>query len=129
MRKKIESRSGTVAVICAVCLVVVLAFVAIAIDGGGLMDDRRRAQSAADAAALAGAADLFAKWQTNTGTDKQGTAVTRAIAASAANGFPAPEVYCPPQSGPFAGQAGYIEVIVNYSQKRAFSRIWGKTDL
>src|SRR6185369_5231833 len=31
--------------------------------------------------------------------------------------------------GPFAGQAGYIEVIVNYSQKRAFSRIWGKTDL
>src|SRR5438132_8466767 len=100
MRHRDIKRIGTVAVLVAVCLTVLLSFVAIAIDGGLLMDDRRRAQSAADAAAMAGAADLFLKWQTNAGVDNQGTAVAKASATSAANGFPNPEVYCPPQSGP-----------------------------
>jgi hypothetical protein len=129
MRKFIQTRAGTVAVMSAVSLVVMMSMVAIAIDGGLLMDDRRRAQSAADAAALAGAADLFLKWQINQGLDKQGTAWLKATVTSGENGFPNPEVYIPPISGPFAGKAGYIEVIVHYSQPRAFSRIWGSTDL
>jgi hypothetical protein len=129
MRQLAQERLGMVAVMGAVCLVVMLSMVAIAIDGGLLMDDRRSAQSAADAAAMAGAADLYAKWQLNKGIDRQGTAVLKASACAAANGFPSPEVYCPPLSGPFAGKAGYIEVIVNYSQRRAFSQIWGSTDI
>ncbi len=129
MRQLKQNRFGMVAVMCAACLVIILAVVAIAIDGGLLMDDRRRAQSAADAAALAGAADLFLRWQANQGVDVQGTAVAKALAISAANGFPNPVVNCPPQSGPFKGKPGYIEVIVSYNQRRAFSRIWGSTDL
>src|SRR5205085_1161079 len=40
-------------------------------------------------------------------------------------GFPNPTINIPPLSGPFMGKPGYIEVIVNYSQPRAFSRVFG----
>jgi hypothetical protein len=34
-------------------------------------------------------------------------------------------VNIPPQSGDHVGQAGYVEVIIQYYQQRAFSAIWG----
>jgi len=48
-------RTGTVIVVVAVCLIGILAFVALALDGGMLLDKRRQAQCASDAAALAAA--------------------------------------------------------------------------
>jgi hypothetical protein len=38
-------------------------------------------------------------------------------------------VNIPPQSGPFTGKAGYAEVIINYSQSRNFSTIFGGSDV
>lgn len=56
--QKSKSESGQILVLLAVAFVALLAFVALAIDGGAVFLDRRSAQNAADAAALAGAYDL-----------------------------------------------------------------------
>jgi hypothetical protein len=127
MRITNRPRKGVVAVLVAVCLTALLGFVAIALDGGMLLDNRRRVQAAADAAALAAAEDLYLNWRTNQGLDPQGTAAAKATANAAANGFTDVTVNIPPLSGYFVGKAGYAEVIVNYDQPRYFSTIWGTT--
>lgn len=131
------ARRGAIIVLVAVSLLVVLAFVAIAIDGGGLLDKRRQAQATADAAAFAAAEDLFRNYPANKGLDPSGTARERALAIAAANGFAgdgtistvtvhiSPEAYT---GGPRKGQPlprGYAEVSVQYNQPRYFSVIFG----
>lgn len=132
-------RKGTVVVIFAVSLVAILAVVALALDGGLLIDKRRQAQSAADAAALAAANDLFKNWFVTAsaygyqyqGLDPSGSARRAALAAAAANGFAdgidgcTVTVNIPPKSGPFARKAGHTEVIISTSQQRYFSRVFG----
>jgi Flp pilus assembly protein TadG len=110
-----------VAVLVAVCLTVLLSFVAIAVDGGMLLDSRRRVQAAADAAAMAAVEDLYLNWRTNQGLDPDGTAAAKAMDNAAANGFTNVVVNIPPQSGYFTGKAGYAEVIVTYNQPSARS--------
>src|SRR5688500_16690499 len=80
-------RRGIVLVLVAVCLAVILAFVAIAIDGGNLLEQRRRVQATADAAALAAAEDLFRKYPRDEGIDVTGSAAAWATSIAAANGF------------------------------------------
>jgi Flp pilus assembly protein TadG len=77
MRKssRTRSRRGVVAPLVALCLIPVLSLVAIALDGGALLDQRRSCQAAADAAALAAAEDLYWNWRGNSGFDKDGTAL------------------------------------------------------
>jgi hypothetical protein len=110
-------------------MILLLSFTAIVVDGGLLMDQRQRVQSAADLAALAAADKLFVNFPTYQGVDTPGTAKAAALASAAANGFPNPTVNIPPQSGPFAGLPGYAEVIVTYNQTRHFSKIFGSSDL
>jgi Flp pilus assembly protein TadG len=132
-----RSRRGVIVVLVAVCLAVILAFVAIAIDGGGLLEERRQAQATADAAALAAAEDLFRNYPRNKGLDVDRTAAGWAKSIAAANGYTndgtnsvvsvrtSPETYA---GGPNAGQVlpkGYVEVTVQYNQKRYFSAILG----
>lgn len=56
--KHLHGTKGQTLVIVALALFALIALVALAIDGGNLMAERRRMQNAADAAALAGARDL-----------------------------------------------------------------------
>jgi len=136
-RRNRPLRRGAIVVLVAACLTIILAFVAIAIDGGGLLEMRRSAQATADAAAMAAAEDLFRNFPANKGSDVNGTAVTRAKAIAAENGFSNngtnsvvtvrvwPQTY---STGPKAGQAvpkGYAEVSVQYNQPRYFSRVIG----
>jgi Flp pilus assembly protein TadG len=124
-------RRGAVAVLVAICLVALLSIVAIALDGGVLMDQRRRAQATADAAALAAAIDLYQNYPTNGGVDISGTARQSALTTAAAMGYAndgnpsTVTVNVPPQSGTFAGQVGYAEVLVQWNQSRSFSNIFG----
>src|SRR5262245_4699215 len=122
-------RPGKVAVLAAVSLSVLLGFAALAIDGGVLQDDRQRAQSAADAAALAAANALYLDYRAGQGLDTSGAAAAAAAAVAAQNGFPNPEVHIPPVSGPFTGRAGYAEVITHYNQKRFFSTVFGSATI
>ena len=134
-------RRGSVVTMVAVCLVPVLGVTALVLDLGVLRDDRRRAVVAADAAALAGAVDLFTNYYHNAGADPSGTAVNSAKTTAAADGYRDdgvqstvtattwPNNY---QGGPLAGTQiprGYIEVIIHSTQQRYFSSVWGRDNL
>src|SRR5580704_13248954 len=118
MRCKPEKRRGMIAM---------FSVVAIALDGGLLFENRRRVQSAADAAALAATDDLFSNFGTNSGSDPSGTAKASALATASANGYTndgttsVVTVNIPPTSGNFSGKVGYAEVIIKFNQKRGFS--------
>ncbi len=56
---RLREQRGVVAVIVALCLVMLLVLVALVVDLGGLYDHDRELQAAADAAALAGAQELI----------------------------------------------------------------------
>jgi hypothetical protein len=131
------TRRGAVVVLVAISLAVILAFVAIAIDGGGLLEERRQAQAVSDAAAIAAAEDLFRNYPRNKGLDVDETAEERARAIAASNGYSgdgtqsivnvrtSPEAYL---GGPHQGQSiprGYAEVSVQFNQPRYFSAIFG----
>jgi hypothetical protein len=128
-------RGGKIIVLVALSLVGVLGMVALTADGGLLLDQRRRVQTAADAAALAAAADLFKNYQTSAGVDTPGTAATLAASTAAAHGYTNDQktsfvtVNIPPKNGDHVGEAGYVEVIIEYRQSRTFSSIFGGGDL
>jgi len=130
--------AGTVTVLVAITLTGILGVVAIALDGGLMLDNRRRVQAAADAAALAAASDLFANYASNVGydnatstaesgvvSDSSGPAALSAKSTALANVPNATvTVNIPPLSGTHQS-AGYAEVYVQYNQTRGFSAIFG----
>jgi Putative Flp pilus-assembly TadE/G-like len=135
MWRNTKKRRATVAPLVAVSLVAMIGVVAIAVDGGLLLDNHRRVWAAADASALAAADDLFRNYLVNKGADPAGTAKASALSTAAANGYSndgvtsVVTVNIPPKSGNFVGKAGYAEVIIQFEQKRAFSSIFGSGDL
>jgi Flp pilus assembly protein TadG len=130
--KGLGRRLGTVAVLMAVTMVVLISIVAISLDGGTLLAERRRAQSTADAAALAAACELYKNaWSVSVlNFDPNGTAKQSALDTAKANGYAndgttsTVTVNIPPQSGPYIGMTGYAEVIVEYHVTRSFSNIF-----
>jgi hypothetical protein len=129
-------RDGNVAAVTAACLVGMLGVTALTLDGGMLMDKRRQVQAAADAAALAGAADLYWNWFSYYGKQDtpSGTARAAALAEAKANGYEdgvngvTVQVRILPTTGPFANKDGHVEVVISASQTRFFSRLWGSDD-
>ncbi len=75
-----RSESGVVFVIFAVALIVLMGFVALGIDGSRLFDERRKAQNAADHAAIA------ASFASCTGADAAGSQAA-GLASAATNGY------------------------------------------
>ncbi len=128
MKAHTSKRRGTVAVLVALTLTGLIGFVAIALDGGLLQDNRRSAQAAADASALAGAQAIYANYQAASGLDPAGTAAAKALEVAADNGYSNDGVHSkvtvniPPLSGIHAGQAGYAEVLIEYYQTRFYGR-------
>jgi hypothetical protein len=132
VRAPSRKRRGHVTVVVAVSLVTLLSFVALSIDGGLLMDQHRKVRSAADAAAIAAAGDLYYNFPVNRGLDPNGTAKAAALAAASANGFThgvnsTVTVNILPQSGPFTTVPGHAEVIITFNQPRHFSKLFGST--
>lgn len=133
----LSRRGGTVTPLAVLSLALLVGVVALAIDGGTLIEVRRHVQGAADAAALAGAGDLYANYVNLQGIDVNGTAKAGALTAASANGFDndgvqsivtvntATQTY---QSGPNAGQTippGYVEVVIQYNANHLFSGVFG----
>src|SRR5690349_10011994 len=131
MRLRSTRRRGVVVVLVVLCLTALISIAAIALDGSLLLDQRRGAQAAADAAALAAAIDLYKNYPTNNGLDPNGTARASAFSVAAANGYKNDGttslvgVHIPPGSGNFAGKPGYAEALVTVNQQRGFSQIFG----
>ncbi len=119
--KKVPRQQGQVIVILAIGLIGLLAFAALAIDGGMVYSHRRQAQNAADAAAMAAA---LAKVK---GKDWQTAAQSQAIA----NGFDvandpkviAVDVISPPEIEPFKSDPDrdqYIQVTITSEVESSF---------
>ncbi len=139
-------RRGMVTVQVALALTALLGVVSIVVDGGILLAQRRHVQAVADAGALAAAADLYEKFNTNGGVDG-GSASTSALATASSNGYNNDAVAADgtgnaattstvvvqmyPNNylgGPNAGTAvpkGYAEATVTYYQGRGFSAVFG----
>jgi hypothetical protein len=130
-------RIGGVTPLAVLSLTLLLGVIAVVVDGGMLMEERRHVQAVADASVLAAATDLFSNFNTNNGADPTGTAKASALSTAAANGFNndgvpsivtvniSPAKY---QGGPNAGKAlppGYAEVIIQYNVGRLFSNVFG----
>jgi Flp pilus assembly protein TadG len=131
-----QPRRGAVAILVALLLTGLLGVLAVALEGGLMADNRRRAQAAADAAAQAPATSLFQNYPAIEASnfqnyDPNGSANSAALASAATNGFgndgttSTVTVNIPPKSGPFTGKACYAEVYVTYNQPRYFSVLWG----
>src|SRR4051812_45451500 len=122
-------RRGKVVVVVALALSGLIGYTAIALEGGLMMDNKRRAQSAADTAALAAATTLYRNFQADLGKDKSGQANSAALNTAKLEGFTndgktsVVTVHIPPTTGDHANKAGYAEVIIEYYQRRYFSRI------
>ena len=124
-------RRGAILVVAAVVIVALIGMMALTLECGSLMVERRRAQSIADAAAMAAACDLTYNYGFNLGTDPQGTAVASALMTAADAGYAndgvtsTVTVNIPPKAGDSVGKAGYVEVLVSHNQARGFSAIFG----
>jgi hypothetical protein len=133
----LRRRRGSVSGFVAICLTLLVAIVAIALDGGLLLSERRHAQAVADAAALAAASDLYLG---NSATTAQQSALSTAAAngytndgvssvitpnLTDSNGNPVHGIWSPPISGDHVGDANYVEVVVQWNQARGFSSIFG----
>jgi len=105
--------------------------VALVVDGGMLLTERRRAQATADAAAMAAACVLYDNYPVDNGLGNIGNPSGAALAVASANGYTndgvtsSVTVNIPPQSGIYAGLPSYVEAIVTYYQGRAFSSFLG----
>jgi hypothetical protein len=120
-----------IAVWVAITLTALMSVAAMTLDMGILLAESRHAQATADAAAMAGAIDLFTNYPFHNGTDPNGTAKASALTTAAANGYSndgstnTVTINIPPKSGNFVGVAGYVEAIVQYNEPRYFSNVFG----
>jgi uncharacterized membrane protein len=80
-------RRAQVAVLTAVTMVPMLGAVAFVTDGGVLLDQRRRVQATADAAALAAAVELYRYYPQYGGLDASGAARAAALDLAARAGL------------------------------------------
>ena len=115
------SGSGQAAVLITGGIAMVIALCGLAVDVGLLYNARRQMQTAADAAAVAGATAL-----------RDGQAVTAAAQAAATlNGFTdgannaTVAVHNPPTGGLYSGNTSYVEVVVTQPQNTYFLRVLG----
>jgi uncharacterized membrane protein len=106
--KKNRFERGQALIVVALAIVGLVGIVALAVDGGNVFSDRRKAQNAVDAAALASA---YARI-------KGGDVIGAALESAAQNGYDNNgvtniiSVYTPPRDGPHAGDIEYIQVII-----------------
>jgi hypothetical protein len=116
-----RAESGQVLSLTVISMVVLIGFVALSVDVGLLWSERRHMQTAADAAAIAGATAL------RLGND----VTTAADDVSALNGFTdgsagvSVTVNDPPASGNYAGTSGFVEVVVDQSEPTFFMHVLG----
>ena len=120
LTKKIK---GIIAPLAVVSLLALLAMAGLALDTGKVYSDYRRAQTAADAAALAGAFEKFYGRDT--------TIISAANTESITNGFTHGEaginveINHPPLSGFYTGDPFSVEVIIRQPTLTFFSQVLG----
>jgi hypothetical protein len=114
---------GQALILIALAAVALFGMVGLVVDGGRAFSDRRKAQNAADAAALASA---YARIKGNEDM------VVAAMNAAAENGYNNDgannivELYSPPKNGPHSGDVEYIQIIITSNLNTYFARVIGR---
>src|ERR1044071_8534348 len=80
-------RRGSVLVQSVICLIPILGVIALTLDGGSMLAQRRKAQATADAAAPAAGGQLFLESMTYKGLDGDGKAAAAARTIASNNGY------------------------------------------
>jgi Flp pilus assembly protein TadG len=115
-RKTQLDESGQVLILAALCITILMGFVAVAVDVGLLLREKRLLQIAADSAAIAGAAEL------NNG-DVTAGAQADASLNGVTDGVNGATVAVSQPS------AGYVQVIASQSQPTFFMRLFGRSSM
>ena len=114
---------GQALIVIALALVGIVGMVGLVVDGGRGFLDRRNAQNAADAAALASA---YARIKGDQDM------VSAALSSAAENGYNNDGVtnvvvlYSPPKDGPHSGDVEYIQIIITSHLDTYFARVIGR---
>ena len=123
--KKWRNERGSILVLAAIVVPVLLGFAALALDAGYYYDYKQRMGAAADAAALAGAFEIKrlpgitqASLETYARDDAARNGFTHGV-----NGVDV-DVRHPPTTGLHIGDAKYVEVVISTPTARFFSRLW-----
>jgi hypothetical protein len=126
MRRAARDERGQVVVLVAILFLALVFMVALVVNTGILFVERRAAQDAADAAALAGGIRLAS---TGNASDRgPGSAWQAAIDAAGLNGYTTGvTVNIPPTSGPNALNVKYVEVLITSDQSAVLLPQWGIT--
>jgi hypothetical protein len=134
MNRQKEAGQALIAAIAGLA-VVLMGFAGLGIDMGYLRYEKRLQQTAADSAALAGAAELL-YGGTGVQDAAQHDAATNGFTGAVTSGCPPPSpgttvgsisisVNVPPCSGPHNGAANYVETYVSEVQPTFFMRVLG----
>ena len=137
LRKKLLDESGQVMVLAVLCLTVLLGFVAFATDVGMLLHEKRILQTAADSAAIAGAAQLgnaaskAGGGATHCNTNNDNCWYYAALADALQNGVPNSAVtpHNPPTLGPNKASNAYVEVLISQSEPTLFMRLFNLSNI
>ncbi len=122
-----STERGQVLILIVFLILGLVGVIGLVVDGGGAFAEQRRAQNAADAAALAGALERV---------NNNSSGWVNAVYASAAqNGYNNDgvsnivEVYSPPISGPDSGNIEYIQVRVTSNLRTYFASVIGMSQI
>ena len=121
--KILRDESGQVMILTVLCVTCLLGVVAMAVDVGIMLHTKRALQTAADSAAIAGAAEII-------NNDVTAAAIADAEENGVTNGVNGATVavHNPPLYGPHAGSpnTGYVEVIVSQQEPTFFMKAFGR---
>ena len=124
-RDKRDGERGQILVMMVISLLAICALVAVAADTGFFFDYRRRMQSAADSAAMAGARQLLRDAMNDANVEPVGKN------AAESNGFKDNvdgahvTISHPPLSGPFTGNNDFVEAVISQPRPTIFMAILG----
>src|SRR5688572_25784374 len=124
VNKSAKNERGQAIVLMALALVGLLGFAAVALDGGNLYTEQRRAQAAADNAVLAAAYSQM-RGGSHTNTQLAGYAHANALINGYDDTTTRSDVTFnrPPTQGAYAGNSEYMEVIITQRVSTALAHI------
>lgn len=121
----LDGESGQVILVAVLSMAIVLGFLAFATDVGILLRQKRVIQTAADSAAIAGAAELY-----NGTASAKAAALADASQNGVTNGSGGVTITATtPSSGPNAGSSTYFEVIISKPQQTFFMSVFNVSSL
>jgi hypothetical protein len=122
---KKHRRTGSITPWLLLSLLTIVGIVAIGMDGGRMVEERRTAQSVADAAALAASVQNYRDFFDHTSLAK-----SAAFSSASANGYTNDgvnsivTVHSPPTSGSYAGNSDCFEVVVQRNLSATFGAVF-----